>query len=111
MAIQIMNVFRQSAAQQTRPLQVLRLLFVLLVLVNFAALQIGSAIEVHAHQHGGPNDHCCPGCHGGHFPLLQAAGTVQVAGLSASTWWTTLHEVASQSVGVFTLSSPRAPPV
>jgi hypothetical protein len=106
-----MSAFRKAAVQHLGSRQLWRALFVLLVLVNFAALQIDSAVEFHAHQHGGPNDHCCPGCHGGHFPLLQAAGTVQIAGLSVSAWATTLHEVASLSVDAFALSSPRAPPV
>jgi hypothetical protein len=106
-----MSVSRQTAPRHPGWIQLCRALFVLLVLLNFAALQIDSAIEFHAHQHGGPNDHCCPGCHGGHFPLLQAVGVLQLTGLSVSAWYTTLHEVVSHSVDAFALSSPRAPPV
>ena len=100
-----------SAAPHSGLRKICRALFVLLVLVNFAALQIDSAIDFHAHQHGGPNDHCCPGCHGGHFPMLQAVGTVHFAGLSVYTRWISLDQVASHSAAVFTLSPPRAPPV
>jgi hypothetical protein len=106
-----MDAFRQFALLKASRQRLLRALFVLLVLANFGAVQIHSATEFHAHQHGGPNDHCCPGCHGGHFPMLQAVGTVDVAGVSVSAWWTVLHEAASLSRESFPLSSPRAPPV
>ena len=71
-----MGVPRPSARTWLR-LQ--RAVLILLVLVSFAAVQTASAIEVHAHQHGGPNDHCCAGCHAGHFPVLHTVSTVQLS--------------------------------
>src|ERR1700687_5997102 len=68
-----------------------RALLVLLVLVNFAALQASSVVETHAHHDGGPNHHCCPGCHGGHFPVLQTACCFHVAAISISGWRKAFH--------------------
>ena len=85
-------------------------LLVLLVLANFTALQTASAVETHAHHHGGPNDHCCPGCHGGHFPVLQTAGSIQVAALTASGWRTALDAAPSAASTSRALNFSRAPP-
>ena len=85
-------------------------LLVLLVLANFAALQTASAIETHAHHHGGPNDHCCPGCHGGHFPILQTAGSIQVSALTASGWRQALDAAPHISGDSRAFNSSRAPP-
>lgn len=87
-----------------------RILFVLLVLVNFAALQTASAVKIHAHHHGGPNDHCCPGCHGGHFPVLQTARGVQLASLSVAGWRKSPNEALFTSDANCTFNSSRAPP-
>src|SRR5450432_1923140 len=87
-----------------------RVLLVLLVLVNFTALQTSSVVETHAHHHGGPNHHCCPGCHGGHFPVLQTASSIQVAALSVSGWRKTFHVEPSVSGDSRTFNSSRAPP-
>jgi hypothetical protein len=87
-----------------------RMLLVLMVLANFAVLQTASAVETHAHHHGGPNDHCCPGCHGGHFPLLQPAGSIQVAALTVAGWRKALDTAPRAFGGSRTLNSCRAPP-
>ena len=88
-----------------------RLLLILLLLTNFAVLQTASAIETHAHHHGGPNDHCCPGCHGGHYPFLEPAGSIQVAALALREWHKAAHEAPKASGGNRTYNSSRAPPV
>src|ERR1700694_2436919 len=76
---------RQSAPEPRRP-RIRTALLVLLVLASFAAVQTASALEIHPDHHGGPNDHCCAGCHAGHFPVLPSVGTLQLAGLAVTAW-------------------------
>ena len=87
---------------------------VLLVLVNFAAVQAESAIELHPHSHsgssGGRNDHCCAACHGGHFPVLHTASNVQVAALAMASWQTIIEVEVPASGDGRTFNSCRAPP-
>jgi hypothetical protein len=85
-------------------------LLVLLVLVNFAAVQTAGAMEVHPHHHGGPNDHCCAGCHGGHFPVLHTVSTIQLAALPVATWRVTIEVAPHTSDDGRTFNSSRAPP-
>jgi hypothetical protein len=82
----------------------------LLVLASFVAVQTEAAVADHPHHHGGPNDHCCPGCHGGHFSVLHSLGRIQLAPLALADWHTPfeLTPPASDESKVF--SSPRAPP-
>jgi hypothetical protein len=101
----MMGVRPQSASRLSR------ILLVLLVLVSFASLQTASVVEIHAHHHGGPNDHCCPGCHGGHFPFLQTTGNIHVAGLAISGWRKALNEAPAASHDSRAFNSSRAPPV
>ena len=101
---------RTSEFPTSRREFVCRVLFVLLVLASFSVLQAESAVELHAHHHGGPNDHCCPGCHGGHFPILQTSGSVAVAALGVSEWYALPRADASISSSYRTLHSSRAPP-
>jgi len=85
----------------------------LLVLVNFAAVQAESAIELHPHSHsssGGPNDHCCAACHGGHFPVIHTASSVQVAALAMAAWQTMIEVEVPASGDGRTFNSSRAPP-
>lgn len=49
-------------------------LFVCLVLACFLTGQVEAAIDSHQHQHGGPNSHCCAGCHGVHVPVVSPEG-------------------------------------
>jgi hypothetical protein len=105
-----MSARRQFVWQGPNWRNLCRALLILLVLVNFAALQTASAMETHVHHHGGPNDHCCPGCHGGHFPVLQTASGTQVAALSVSGWRKTLEVVPSAFGNRNTFNSSRAPP-
>jgi hypothetical protein len=105
-----MNVRRQFAWREFNWRQLCRALLILLVLANFTALQTASAVELHAHHHGGPNDHCCPGCHGGHFPFLQTADSVQIAAPSVSEWRRTRNAAQSASSTSHTFNSSRAPP-
>ena len=86
-------------------------LLVLLVLVNFAAVQAESATELHPHSHGGgPNDHCCAACHGGHFPVIHSASSVQVAALAIAAWQTKIEVEVPASGDGRTFNSSRAPP-
>jgi hypothetical protein len=87
-----------------------RILLVLLVAASFAVLQAESVVELHAHHHGGPNDHCCPGCHGGHYPILQTSGSIEMAALGFSEWHALPSSDASVSGTYRTLNSSRAPP-
>lgn len=98
-----MRVFRQSAS-------LLRLLLVLLALASFASVQTASAIEVHPDHHGGPNDHCCAGCHAGHFPVLHTAGSVNIAILPVAAWRTLAEATLFISDDGRTFNSSRAPP-
>jgi hypothetical protein len=88
-----------------------RALLVLLVIASFAMLQSESVVELHAHHHGGPNDHCCPGCHSGHYPILQATGIVAIASLGISEWHSLPSADAPVSGSYRSLHSSRAPPV
>jgi hypothetical protein len=82
-----------------------------LVLVNFAAVQAESAIELHPHSHsGGPNDHCCAACHGGHFPVIHTASSVQVAALATAAWQAVIEVEVPVSGDGRTFNSSRAPP-
>ena len=84
---------------------------VLLVAINFAAVQTESAMDLHAHHHGGANDHCCAGCHAGHFPVLDTASSIQlgVAGVSRCDSIIEVGPSASNDGQIFNPS--RAPPV
>ena len=89
-------------------------MLVLLVLVNFAAVQAESAIELHPHSHsgsgGGPDDHCCAACHGGHFPVLPTASNIQVAALAMAAWQTIIEVEVPGTGDGRTFNSSRAPP-
>ena len=84
---------------------------VLLVAFNFAAVQTESAMDLHPHHHGGSDDHCCAGCHAGHFPVLDTAVSLQL-GLSAESPWDAITEMRTPaSNDDQTFNSSRAPPV
>jgi hypothetical protein len=100
---------RQSALKLSRP-RIRTVLLVLLVLVSFAAVQTASAIEIHPDHHGGPNDHCCAGCHAGHFPVLPSVGTLQLAGLAVTAWRAGIEVAHYTSDDGRTFNSSRAPP-
>jgi len=88
-------------------------LLVLLVLLNFAAVQAESAMEIHPHGHSGSsgaNDHCCAGCHGGHFPVLHTASNVHLAVLSIAAWRAVIETAPPASGDGRTFNSSRAPP-
>jgi len=87
-----------------------RALLVLLVLVSFAAVQTASALEIHPDHHGGPNDHCCAGCHAGHFPVLHSVSTIQLATLPVAAWRTAIEVDPYTSDDGRTFNSSRAPP-
>jgi hypothetical protein len=86
------------------------ILLVLLVAVNFAAVQTESAMELHAHHHGGPNDHCCAGCHGGHFPVLNNASSLALSGLTVANWRAIIDVAQPASSDNRTFNPSRAPP-
>ena len=54
--------------------------------------------------------HAQAGCLGGHIPVLQTAGSIQVAALSVSGWRKMLNESPSISGDSRTFNSSRAPP-
>lgn len=99
-----MRVFRQPAS-------LLRLVLALLALASFAAVQTASAIEVHPDHHGGPNDHCCAGCHAGHFPVLHTVGTLDLTTLPVAVWRMLAEAPPDTSDDGRTFNSSRAPPV
>lgn len=88
----------------------IRALLVLLVLWSFAAVQTASALEIHPDHHGGPGDHCCAGCHAGHFPVLHSVSTVQLAGLTVTAWRSNVEVAPYTSDDGRTFNSSRAPP-
>jgi len=100
---------RQSVPKPTRP-RIRTALLVLLVLVSFAAVQTASALEIHPDHHGGPNDHCCAGCHAGHFPVLPSVSTLQLAGLAVTAWRASVEVAHYTSDDGRTFNSSRAPP-
>lgn len=85
-------------------------LLVLLVLVNFTAVQSASAMELHPDGHGA-SDHCCPVCHGGHFPVLPAVSNVQLGALAIDAWRDVIEVAPPASGDGRTFNSSRAPPV
>jgi hypothetical protein len=87
-----------------------RILLVLLVAASFAVLQAEGVMEVHAHHHSGPDDHCCPVCHSAHFPILQATGTVAIGALGVSEWHPPPSADPTTSGCYLSLRSSRAPP-
>jgi len=84
-------------------------LLVLAVLASFAAIQIAAAVSNHP-DHGGPNDHCCAACHGGHYPVLQTDTFVHVQHLILAGWHPLMDDERPISREWNTVNSSRAPP-
>jgi hypothetical protein len=87
-----------------------RVILVYVLLIGFTGLQTAREIESHPHQHSGPHAHCCPACHAGHLPLVQALPIFEVSAPVAMAWrsWEEPKQLAGEYVAAFTPS--RAPP-
>src|SRR5579863_2631222 len=101
---------RPSARSGQRCLKLLRIFLALLVLASFTAIQTEAAVADHPHHHGGPNDHCCPGCHSGHYSVLHTLFRIQFAPLTAAEWHTSSELTPPASDESKASSPPRAPP-
>ena len=87
-----------------------RAALIALILACFVSLQTASAAADHPHEHGRAHTHCCPVCHLGHLPGLQAAAGFQLPP-PTFTEWRNPHEKAEVSNEFLTAFSPsRAPP-
>jgi hypothetical protein len=101
----------QCRAHKSRWPVILRGVLVLLVAVGLACVQTASALETHPDHHGGASDHCCAGCHAGHFPVLHTINTVQLGPLQLTAWRAFVDIAPDISDNGLTLNSSRAPPV
>src|ERR1700692_1916571 len=101
---------RQPAFSGQTCLRLLRVFLAILVLASFVAVQTEAAVADHPHHHGGPNDHCCPGCHGGHYLVLHTLHRIQLAPLALAEWQTSFELTRPASDESKAFSSPRAPP-
>src|SRR5579862_8964322 len=100
----------QPVSSRHKCLKLFRIFLTLLVLASFVAIQTEAAVEDHPHHHGGPNDHCCPGCHSGHFSVLHTLSKTQLAPLAVAEWHTSSELTPPASDESKAFSSPRAPP-
>jgi len=80
-----MQIFMQSPRRKGWAKWTMALL-ALLVLASFITAQAAATIDEHQHQHGGLKHHCCPACHAGYVPALQAQSVLDSASLRVAGW-------------------------
>ena len=111
-AYNLCSSFPLTRMPNSRPFRLFRrlpqVMLCLLVLASFLGAQVTAAIDDHGH--GGPDHHCCAGCHPGHFPLLPVLSGVQVAALPVSGWRQLPNEADPVSAFRLSFHPSRAPP-
>src|SRR5208337_3020852 len=85
-----------------------RAALIAILLLGFVGLQTASV--VHPHNDGGSHTHCCPVCHAGHLPMLQAIGAMPIAAPVLGEWRATPQDTLCFGENPSVFNSSRAPP-
>ncbi len=104
-------MFERHSNFASRPrAALLRGLLALFLLVCFAGLQTASVAHWD-NDDGCSHGHCCPVCHAGHLPVLQAALSPQVAPPAVLNCPRIQDHAGTATSHLAVLRPPRAPPV